>query len=97
MPWLEAHGCRVQIGTRALRAARAGLEVAGPDGSPALIEADTIIDVSRYGANNDLLCALRGTLKDKSPELLTVGDARGGDPGYVLEAIYSGAQAGLRV
>jgi NADPH-dependent 2,4-dienoyl-CoA reductase/sulfur reductase-like enzyme len=97
MPWFEARGARVLTKTAAVRATRAGLEVAAADGARGLIEADTVIQVSRYGANDDLLSAIRSRLRDAAPELQRIGDARGGEPGYVLEAIRSGAEAGISI
>jgi len=97
LPWFEARGARVLTNTTAVRATRAGLEVAAADGSQRLLEADTVIQVSRYGANEVLLSAIRSRLREEAPEVHRIGDASGGPPGYVLEAIRSGAEAGLRI
>ena len=97
MPWLDAHGARILTNTAAVRATRDGLEVAAADGARALLEADTVIQVSSYGANHDLFCAIRSRMQGGAPELHRIGDARGGKPGYVLEAIRSGAETGIRI
>ena len=58
-----------------------------------LLQADTIVQVSSYGPNDGLLDALEGQVS----ELHRIGDARGGEPGYVLEAIRDGAETGLGI
>ena len=93
MPWLAAHGARVLTRTIARRATRHGLEVESTEGARCTIEGDTVVLVSRYGANDDLLHALAGQV----PEIHRIGDAEGGEPGYVLEAIRDGAEIGIRI
>lgn len=63
------------------------------DGENRTLEADTIVLVSRYAENDGLYSALVGQV----PEVHRIGDARGGEPGYVLEAIRDGAEVGIRI
>lgn len=92
-PWLQARGATLLTNTTALRARRGGLDVREASGATRLVAADSILYVSKYAANDDLMDSLRG----KGPEVHRAGDARGGEPGYVLEAIASGAAIGVRI
>jgi 2,4-dienoyl-CoA reductase (NADPH2) len=93
LPWLGERGAKTYTRTIAKRATRDGLEVTNQDGEHHTLEADTIVLVSRYGENNELYDALKGRV----PEVHRIGDAQGGEPGYVLEAIQSGAEVGIRI
>jgi 2,4-dienoyl-CoA reductase (NADPH2) len=93
LPWLTNRGVTIYTRTAARRAIPAGLETTTHDGQHRTLKADTILLVSRYEENSTLHKSLEGVV----PEVFRVGDARGGPPGYVLEAIRSGAEVGIRI
>jgi 2,4-dienoyl-CoA reductase (NADPH2) len=93
LPWLADRGTKAYTRTIAKQATPAGLEVIMKGGDTRILEADTVILVSQYGENHELQQALEGRVA----EVHRTGDARGGEPGYVLEAIRSGADVGIRI
>jgi 2,4-dienoyl-CoA reductase-like NADH-dependent reductase (Old Yellow Enzyme family)/thioredoxin reductase len=93
IPWARAQGIVIHTGVRYKAITARGLRVEAQDGVEQLLEADTVMAVTRYVRNTALYEALHSWV----PELYLIGDARTDEPAYFAGALQEGSRVGLEV
>lgn len=94
LPWLAARGAKIHTGAACVEITDGGLLTRLADGEMRLLPADTILLVTKYGADESIKTRYAGLV----PQIIRIGDAEAGESsGFIEGAILDGARAAHRI